>query len=203
LFTLTACASNDPAPVQPATTPLEATPTPAPTINPPESISTPDSQISEFTETDIAEFNSFWREMIPEAEGYFELNSELREIYDEYILTGSLAVLEGVPPESVFQIWLQSAIDGHFEHEFFLLHPDTIGDLTLEEYLPPLDAPLEFIGTVETRQSWANLYFSRIADDEIIFEDNRALLSFYTETGEHMTYWFRLNEDGIWLVELL
>ncbi|MCL2674832.1 MAG: hypothetical protein FWE92_05825 [Defluviitaleaceae bacterium] len=201
LFVFTACFGNPPAQPQPTPEPIATAP-PAPT--PPENNTQNTSrEAAEFTQADIDAFNLTWLDLIPEAEGSFELSAEERAIYEEYILTGDLSVLEGVNPVSVLKIWLQTGIDGRFEREFFLLHPDTVHGLTVYEYIPQPGTPIEFVGTVETRQRWADLYFSRIADGKTEIEGDLAIVSFYTETGEHMPHRLRLNEDGIWLVELL
>jgi len=197
LFALTACTGSS-SPAQPTPEPV-ATPAPA---SPENNIPNANIEVVEFTQADIDAFNEFWREFIPEAEGTFELSIDGRALYYEYILSGNLAVFEGVPPLMVLKVWLQAAIDGNFEREFFLIHPDSVQGLTLEEYLPPPGTSLEYIGTTETRQWWADLFFSGIQYSEVTIEGDRASVSFYTETGEHMTHWLRQNEDGIWLVEL-
>ena len=160
-------------------------------------------EFPEITQADIDEFNRFWLNEIPQAQHRFELTSGERTLYDAYILTGNLALLEGVPPRSMVRIWLQTAIDGNFEREFALFHPDTTRGMMLHEYTPWPNTPLEYVGTVETRQRWSDLYFSMIDAGHLLFiGDDRASLTFYTETEEEITYSLRLSENGVWLIEL-
>ena len=142
-----------------------------------------------------------WIDMIPDVDGSFVLTVDERELYDEYIRTGNISVLYGAGPVSVIKLSIQAAIDGHFEHEFNLFHPDTLGGLTLEDHLPPPDAPSEFAGSPEFRQRIANVFFWQIDQGEFEQDGERACVSFYTGTGESMTLAARLNESGIWLVE--
>ncbi|MCL2853261.1 MAG: hypothetical protein FWE20_09560 [Defluviitaleaceae bacterium] len=142
-----------------------------------------------------------WLDMLPESDGIFELTAAERAFYDEFIRTGDTSVLYGADPVSIIKLSVQAAIDGNFEHEFYLFHPDTIGDMTLEDHLPPPDAPPEFAGTPEFRQRMADLFFWRIDEGELELDGGRARISFYTDSGEPMTLGARLNEDGVWLVE--
>ena len=142
-----------------------------------------------------------WIEMLPEASGVFELTEYERAHYEGFIRAGDVSVLYGLEPVSVIRLSIQAAIDGNFEHEFLLFHPDTLGQITLEDHLPPPDAPPEFAGTPEFRQHMANLFFSQIDQGYFTQDNERASISFYTETGEAMTLHARQDEGGVWLVE--
>ena len=151
---------------------------------------------------DVDEFNAQWLDTIPLAEGTFGLTQEESEFYEEYIRTGDIAVLYGAGAFQVIKMSIQAAIDGNFEHEFNLFHPDTHAGMTIEVFAPPPDAPLEHTGSLETRQRWADFFYGNIDDGVFTDEGNRASISFYSDIGEPVTIWARLHENGIWMVEL-
>ncbi|MCL2618461.1 MAG: hypothetical protein FWD98_05335 [Defluviitaleaceae bacterium] len=142
---------------------------------------------------------------IPPTTGLFGLTDDERALYEAYIATSDLSVLYDAPAVSVMKIWIQAGIDGNNVHEFNLYHPDTLDGLTLEQFLPPPEAPWEFIGTPAIRQLWANVFFSQIDDGELIEYPgngaNRAVWVFYAEHEERISLSVRRNNDGVWLVE--
>ena len=142
--------------------------------------------------------------IIPYAEGEFALNEEEQAAFDEYIYTGDIYVLYGLDPVSVIKIWIQSGIEGHFEREFGLFHPETLFEgENLSVYLDNVDMST----TQGIRQRFADLFFSDIDNGERSeieeLDDGSRLMrvTFLTETNELATLAARTNEAGIWLVE--
>lgn len=167
-----------------------------------------DIVISNFHVTDVIEemsveeFNAFWLPQIPEADGVFELTEQEYAIYLEYLQTGDISLMYGLEPLSVMMISIQAAIDGQFEREFGLFYPDSLGGVTIYQYLPPPGSTLEETGTTATRQRFADRFYAGLREGTVNGDENRVSVSFLSEDDQPITMWASKNADGIWLVEL-